>query len=105
MEDLFKINTNNKRIDKHLNLCQISYYGLRNVKDKIKLETGKNISYSELANISIKLFIDHIKEINKEFTEEQTIKILEQLIINSNAGKELLENTGITININKTMGA
>lgn len=96
-----RANINNIVIDKHLNLRADNLYNIRDLKDISQLENEINITYSDVANISLILFFNLIKEMNKKFNETETLAILKQVIINYNEGKELLEATNLILDISK----
>lgn len=96
-----RANINNIVIDKHLNLRADNLYNIRDLKDISQLENGINITYSDVANISLIFFFNLIKEMNKKFNETETLAILKQLTINYYDGKELLEATNLILDISK----
>lgn len=99
---LFKKRSINKLVmDKHLNLRADNFYNIRDLKDISQLENGINITYSDVANISLIFFFNLIKEMNKKFNETETLAILKQLTINYYDGKELLEATNLILDISK----
>lgn len=96
-----KRNTNKLVMDKHLNLRADNLYNIRDLKDISQLENGINITYSDVANISLIFFFNLIKEMNKKFNETETLAILKQLTINYYDNKELLEATNLILDISK----
>lgn len=96
-----KRNTNKLVMDKHLNLRADNLYNIRDLKDISQLENGINITYSDVANISLIFFFNLIKEMNKKFNETETLAILKQLTINYYDDKELLEATNLILDISK----
>lgn len=96
-----KRNTNKLVMDKHLNLRADNLYNIRDLKDISQLENGINITYSDVANISLIFFFNLIKEMNKKFNETEMLAILKQLTINYYDDKELLEATNLILDISK----
>ena len=99
-KEIIKTNNNNL-VDKHLNLKSETLQNIRNLKDVCKLEHNINLTYSDVANISLIFFFNLIKEMNKKFNETETLAILKQLTINYYDGKELLEATNLILDISK----
>ena len=96
-----KRNINKLVIDKHLNLRADNLYNIKDLKDILQLENNINITYSDVANISLILFFNLIQDMNKKFNETETLAILKQLTINYNEDKELLEATNLILDISK----
>lgn len=96
-----KRNINKLVIDKHLNLRADNLYNIKDLKDISQLENNINITYSDVANISLILFFNLIQDMNKKFNETETLAILKQLTINYNEDKELLEATNLILDISK----
>lgn len=96
-----RTNINNVVIDKHLTLRADNIYNIRDLKDISQLENQINLTYSDVANISLILFFNLIHEMNKNFNETETLAILKQVMINYRKDTELFEGTNLILDISK----
>lgn len=99
-KEIIKTNNNNL-VDKHLNLKSETLQNIRNLKDVCKLEHNINLTYSDVANISLILFFNLIKEMNHKFNETETVIIFKQMLINYSKDTELLKDTKLILDISK----
>ena len=70
----------NKQIEKHIKLNPNVLFNLNCIQLAYKTETKNNLTFNELVNISLDLFIKDLKNEIKKTNENQAIKYIETLL-------------------------
>lgn len=70
----------NKQIEKHIKLNPNVLFNLNSIQLAYKTETKNNLTFNELVNISLDLFIKDLKNEIIKTNENQAIKYIETLL-------------------------
>lgn len=70
----------NKQIEKHIKLNPNVLFNLNSIQLAYKTETKNNLTFNELVNISLDLFIKDLKNEILKTNENQAIKYIETLL-------------------------